>query len=46
MQNKINNDVQVGKSLNPLNDVVKILSVDNSSNLRDVFTNIDKLGKL
>ena len=29
-----------------LNDVVKVLSVDNASDLKDVFTKIDKLGKL
>ena len=46
MQSKINNDVQLGQSLNPLNDVVKVLSVVNFSNLKDVFMKIDKLGKL
>ena len=30
MQRKINNDVQLGQSLNSLNDVVKVSSVDNS----------------
>ena len=43
---KINNDVHLGQSSNPLNDVVKVSSVDNSSDLQDVFTKIDKLKKL
>ena len=46
MQNKINNDVLLGQSLNPLSDVVKVLSVDNLSDLQDAFTKIDKLKKL
>ena len=44
MQSKI--DVHLGQSLNPLNDDVKVSSVDNSSDLQDVFTKIDKLKKL
>ena len=46
MKSKINNNIQLGQSLNPLNDVVKVPSVDNSSDLKDIFTKIDKLGKL
>ena len=46
MQSKINNDVQLGQSLNPLNDVVKTSSVGNSSDLQDVFTKVYKLKKL
>ena len=46
MQSKINNDVQFGQSLNPLNDVVKVSSVFNSSDLKDTFTKTDKLCKL
>ena len=46
MQSKINKDVQLGQSLNPLNDVAKVSSVDNSFDLKDVFTKIDKLAKL
>ena len=46
MQSKINNDVHLGQSLNPLNDIVEISSVDNWSDLQDVFTKIDKLKKL
>lgn len=46
MQSKINNDVQLGQSLNPLNDVVKTSSVGNSSDLQDVFTKVYTLKKL
>ena len=46
MQSKINNNVRLGQPLNLLNDVVKVSSVDNSSDLQDVFTKIDKLKKL
>ena len=46
MQSKINNKVQFGQAFNPLNNVVKVWTVDNSSDLKDVFTKIDKLKKL
>ena len=46
MQSKINNKVQFGQALNPLNDVAKILIVDNSSDLKDVSTKMDRLKKL
>ena len=46
MQSKINNNVRLGQPLNLLNDVVKVSSVDNLSDLQDVFTKIDKLKKL
>ena len=46
MQNKVNNDVLLGQSLNPVNDVVKVLSVDKLSDPQDAFTKIDKLKKL
>ena len=46
MQSKINNNVRLGQPLNLLNDVVKVSSVDNSSDLQDVYTKIDKLKKL
>ena len=42
MQSKINNDVQLTQSLNPLNDIVKVPSIDNLSNQKDTFTKIDK----
>ena len=46
MKSKINNEVQFGQSLNPLDNVVKVSSIDNSPDLKDVFTKIDKLKKL
>ena len=46
MQSKINNKVQLGQALNPLKNVAKVSSIDNTSNLQDVFTKIDKLKKL
>ena len=46
MRSKIDNDVHLGQSLNPLNDIVKNSTVDNLSDLPDVFTKIDKLKKI
>ena len=46
MQSKINNEVQFGQALNPLKNVAKVSSIDNTSDLQDVFTKIDKLKKL
>ena len=36
----------MGESLNPLNDVSAVSSIDNTSNLKDVFGKVDKLGDL
>ena len=36
----------MGDKLNPLNDVSAVSSIDNTSNLKDVFAKIDKLGDL
>ena len=36
----------MGETLNPLNDVSAVLSIDNTSNLKDVFEKVDKLGDL
>ena len=38
MQSKIKNEVQFGQALNPLNNVAKVSSIDNLSDLKDVFT--------
>ena len=38
--------LQLGDKLNPLNDVSAVSSIDNTSNLKDVFAKIDKLGDL
>ena len=46
MQSKIDNEVQFGQALNPLKNVAKVSSVDNASDLKDVFTKINKLKKL
>ena len=36
----------MGETLNPLNDVSVVSSIDNTSNLKDVFGKVDKLGNL
>ena len=46
MQREISNKIQLGKSLNPLNDVSAVPYIDNTSNLKDVFGKVDKLGDL
>ena len=33
MQSKINNEVQFGQALNPLKNVIKVSSIDNTSDL-------------
>ena len=38
IQSKINNEVQFGQAQNPLKNVAKVSSVDNTSELQDVFT--------
>ena len=46
MQGKINNKVQFGQALNPLKNVAKVSSIDNTLDLQDVFTNINEFKKL
>ena len=46
MQREIGDKIQLADTLNPLNDVSAVLAVDNTSNLKDVFQKIDKLGDL
>ena len=46
MQREISNKIQSGKTLNSLNDVSAVSSIDNTSNLKDVFGKVDKLGDL
>ena len=46
MQSKIDNEVQFSQAMNPLKNVAKVSSMDNTSDLQDVFTKIDKLKKL
>ena len=44
MKREISNKFQLGQTLNPLNDTSAVLSIDNTSNLKDVFRKVDKLG--
>ena len=46
MQREISNKIQLGETLNPLNDVSAVSSINNTSNLKDVFGKVDKLGDL
>ena len=46
MQSKINSEAQFGQALNPLKNVAKVLSIDNTSDLQHVLTKINKLKKL
>ena len=46
MQREISNKIQLGETLNLLNDVSAVSSIDNASNLKDVFGKVDKLGDL
>ena len=46
MQREIGNKIQLGETLNPLNNVSAVSSIDNTSNLKDVFGKVDKLGDL
>ena len=43
---RISNKIQLGETLNPLNDVSVVSSIDDTSNLRDVFGKVDKLRDL
>ena len=46
MQREISNKIQLGETLNTLNNVSVVSSRDNTSNLKDVFEKVDKLGYL
>ena len=46
MQRDIPNKIQLGENLIPLKDVSGVSAIDNSSNLKDVFGKVDKLGNL
>ena len=46
MQREISNKIQLGETLNLLNDVSVVSSIDNLSNLKDVFEKVDKLRDL
>ena len=46
MQREISNKIQLGETLNPLNKVSVVLSIDNTSNLKDLLGKVDKVGIL
>ena len=46
MQSKKNNEVQFGQALSQLKNAAKVLSINNTSDLQDVFTKIYKFKKL
>ena len=46
MQGETSNKIKLGETLNPLNDVSAVLSIDNTLNLKDVYGKVDKLGDL
>ena len=46
MQREISNKIQLGKTLNLLIDISAVLSIDNSSNLKNVSGKVDKLQDL
>ena len=46
MQREIGDKIQLGDTLNPLNDVSAVQAVDNVSILKDMFGKISKLGDL
>ena len=46
MQREISKKDQLVRTLNPLNNVSVIWAIDNTSNLKDVFGKVDKLGDL
>ena len=37
MQREIGDKIQLGDTINPLNDVSAVLAIDNTSNLKDMF---------
>ena len=46
IKREISNKSQLGETLNPLNNISAVSSIDNPSNLKDVFGKVDKLGDL
>ena len=43
---EISNKIQWGETLNPLNNISPVSSIDNTSNLKDIFGKVDKLEDL
>ena len=46
MQRETSNKIKLDETLNPLNDVSAVSSIDNTLNLKDVYGNVDKRGDL
>ena len=46
MQREISNKIQPGENLNLPKDLPKVPSTDNTSDLKDVFRKVDKVGSL
>ena len=44
MQREMSNKIRLDKTLNPSNDILVVSSIDHTSNLKDVFRKVDKLG--
>ena len=46
LQREISNKIQLGGNLNPLKDLPKVPTIDNTSDLKDVFRKVEKLSNL
>ena len=46
MQRELSKKVQLGENLSPLKDLPKVLAIDNTSDLKDVFRKVNKLCNL
>ena len=46
MQRETSNKAQLGENPNPLKDLPKVLAVDYTSDLKDVFRKVNKLSNL
>ena len=46
MQREISSKIYLGETLNPLKDVSAVSSIDDTSNLKDVFGRVDMLRDL
>ena len=43
MQREISDKIQLGETLNPLNSVSAVSSIDNTTNLKDVFAKVQTI---
>ena len=46
MQREISTKIQLRETLNPLKDLLKVPSTENTSDLKNVFRKVNKLGNL